>query len=133
MDGSGTITMEWIDGEEYKFRLSMKQIRELQEKTGVGPEALYQRLVSGSWFVADIRETIRLGFIGGGMDEVAAAKLVRRNIDDGPLLKHKPTALAIVMAALLGPPDDPIPSGKPERGREQSESPSPTTSEALAQ
>lgn len=131
-DGSGRTALDWGDG-EYTFRLPMKQLRELQDKTGLGPEALYNRIATGAWRVEDIRETIRLGLIGGGMDEVKAVKLVRQYIDDAPLLKHKPTAIAIILAALLGPPNDPIPVGKPEAGSEPSTSPSPPISESLAQ
>jgi hypothetical protein len=133
-DGSGNVTLEWGDG-EHAFRLPLKQLRELQDKTDCGPEALYERIRSGKWMVADLRETIRLGLIGGGMDEVAASKLVRQYFDGGPLLKHKPTAAAIVLAALLGPPDDPV--GKAGRGSQDQQdgtgaSPSPDSSEAPA-
>lgn len=133
MDGSGNISFDWGDGEQ-KFRLAMKQLRELQEKTGVGPEALYERIRTGQWRMADLRETIRLGLIGGGMDEVRAANLMRAYFDEGPYLKHKPSAVAILLAALMGPPDDPILSAKkPRRGRAARKSPSPSTSESLAQ
>lgn len=132
MDGSGNISFDWGDGEQ-KFRLGLKQLRELQEKTGVGPEALYERIRTGQWRIVDLRETIRLGLIGAKMDEVKAANLMRSYFDDGPYLKHKPSAVAILLAALMGPPNDPIPAGKPEAGSEQSTSPSPPILESLAQ
>lgn len=125
-DGSAKITITWGD-DEHIFRLPLKQLRELQDKTDVGPEALYRRVSSGDWKVQDLRETIRLGLIGGGMDEVKAAKLVHQYFDDSPILKHKPTALAILLAALLGPPDDRV--GKAlRRGKNKpaTASPSPT-------
>ncbi|HEY4309487.1 MAG TPA: gene transfer agent family protein [Pirellulales bacterium] len=131
MDGSGNVKFDWGDG-EHSFRLAMKQLRELQDKTGIGPEALYERIRSGSWHIADLREPIRLGLIGGGMDEVAASKIMRTYFDDGPYLKHKPAAVTILLSALLGPPEDKVEQGKAERGREQSESPSPSISESLA-
>lgn len=134
-DGSGKITIIWGDG-EHIFRLALKQLSELQDKTGYGPEALYNRVKDGEWFARDLRETIRLGLIGGGMDEVAAAKLMRQYFDESPLLKHKPTVTAILLAALLGPPDDQV--GKAGRGRKQESksavaSPSPTSSETQPQ
>lgn len=132
MDGSGKITLEWGDGEN-AFRLDLKRLRDLQDKTGVGPEALYRRVATGDWRIEDLRETIRLGLVGGGMDEVKAAKLMRSYFDDGPYLKHKPMAIAILLAAMMGPPDDPIPAGKTEREREASESLSQNTLESQSQ
>lgn len=105
MDGSGKVELMWGDG-DHVFRLPLRQLRELQDKTDCGPETLYRRIVDGSWRVQDLRETIRLGLIGGGMDEVVAAKLVKLYFDDSPMLKHKPTAQAILLVALVGPPDD---------------------------
>lgn len=132
-DGSGRITLDWADG-EHAFRLPLKQLRELQDKTEVGPEALYRRIIEGTWQIADLRETIRLGLIGAGMDEVAAVKLMRQYFDDGPFLKHKPTAHAIILAALMGPPEDTPSSGKAKRGRATTagESPSQHSSETPA-
>lgn len=136
-DGSARVTLEWGDG-EHVFRLGKKQLQELQDKTGVGPEELYVRVRLGKWLVPDLRETIRLGIIGGGMDEVEASKLMRNYYDDTPLLKHKPTAQAILLAALVGPPDDP-PGGKAQRRGETEttpvagESPSQEKSESPAQ
>lgn len=132
-DGSGRITLDWGDG-EHIFRLAMKQLSELQDKTDAGPEMLYRRIADGQWKVADLRETIRLGLIGGGMDEVEAIKLVRRYFDDSGLIKHKATAAAIILAALMGPPDDTPSAGKETRRRAKAagESPSQHSSEMPA-
>ncbi len=129
-DGSARVELTWGDG-DHIFRLAQKQLRELQDKTEYGPEALYGRIVNGQWHVQDLRETIRLGLIGGGMDEVKAAKLVKQYFDDGPLLKHKPTAMAILLASLLGPPDDaPGKEGAGSQSQTSADaSPSPSSSE----
>jgi hypothetical protein len=104
MSRSANIALEWADG-EYPFRLAIKQIEELQEKTDCGPYTLLQRISDGSWRLADMRETLRLGLIGGGMDPLKALGLVKRYVDDRPLLENIPHARAVLMAALMGAPD----------------------------
>lgn len=131
MQGNADITMTWGDGEHY-FRLGRKVIQELQEKTGKGPFALYRRIEAGDWTIQDLSETIRLGLIGGGMAPAEAAKLMKNYFDDTPLLQHWPAARNILLAALTGPPDDPIDMGKTKRGNGQSDSLSQPTSESLA-
>lgn len=106
MSRSGAITLEWADG-EHRFRLPIGLIRELQEKTGHGPQSVYSRLaVTGEWQIDDVRETIRLGLIGGGIKPVEALSLVRRYVDEWPLLENVPIAAAIIGAALFSPPED---------------------------
>ena len=104
-DGSGLISLDWADG-HHAFRLAIAQLRELQDKTGVGPAALFDRLASRQWRVDDLRETIRLGLIGGGMDPLDALALVRRYVDDRPLMENVLIAWRILSAALIGPEDD---------------------------
>lgn len=131
-DGSAKVTFDWGDGEQI-FRLDMKRLRELQDKCDAGPLQIYNRLRDGVWRVADLRETIRLGLIGGGMDEVKASKLMRDYFDESPMMKHIPAAQAILLALLMGPADD-TPEGKEKRGRETTgESPSADSSVQPAQ
>ena len=54
----------------------------------------------------DLRETIRLGLIGGGMDPLDALVLVKRYVDDRPLMENVLPAWRILSAALMGPEDD---------------------------
>ena len=67
---------------EHLFRLPLKQIAELQEKCGGLPHgaigAVFERVETGQYAVADLVETIRLGLIGGGMDPAGAYNLVHR-------------------------------------------------------
>jgi hypothetical protein len=104
-DGSGSLSFDWADG-HHAFRLAIAQLRELQDKTGVGPAALFDRLASRQWKVDDLRETIRLGLIGGGMDPFDALVLVKRYVDDRPLMENVLPAWRILSAALMGPEDD---------------------------
>ena len=73
MSRDASVTFDWADG-TYKFRLPYGQIAELQEKTGCGPQFLLSRIIDGSWKVDDLRETIRLGLIGGGTEPIAALR-----------------------------------------------------------
>ena len=101
MSRDASISFDWADG-HHTFRLPIGQLRELQEKTGVGPLRLLQRLMDGSWMVDDAREVLRLGLIGGGFKPDEALRLVRRYVDERPLLEAQPTAVVVLAAALRG-------------------------------
>jgi hypothetical protein len=126
VSGSALISFEWAD-DEYRFRLAIGQLRELQDKTGVGPYALLNRIMGGAWKVDDLRETIRLGLIGGGMKPVEALSLVRRYVEERPFMESVAPAQAIVAAALMGVPDDPVGKRVPEE-TDASGSTSPSSS-----
>lgn len=112
---NGIVTADFGDG-EYAFRLAIGQLEELQEKTDAGPYVVLRRLFDGTWRVADIRETIRLGLIGGGLEPLKALNLVRRYIDDrGSWLASASIAQAILGASLSGAPEEePGKSAAPE-------------------
>lgn len=111
MSRNAAITFAWADG-EYAFRLAIGQLRSLQEKCDAGPGEILARVISGRWKLDDLRETIRLGLIGGGMEPVPAMKLVREYVDERPLMESVLPARVILMAALVGPADEPV--GKAE-------------------
>lgn len=119
---TGTITLAWGD-DEYPFRLAIGELQELERKTDAGPLELYDRLIARKWHVADLREIHRNGLIGGGMAPPDAMKLVRRYVDERPLMESVSTAQAILLSALLGPPDD---SKKAEAEDGPKTSPSPS-------
>lgn len=110
MSGTGRVTINW-GGDEREFRLAIGQLRRLQEKTGVGPMAMATRLAGGTFMVDDVRETIRLGLIGGGMKPFDADALVKEYVDERPLLENVITAREIVMAALVGDMNDEVGKG----------------------
>lgn len=105
--------------DEYPFRLNIKQVEELQEKCDAGPSQIMRRLMQDEWRVADVREPIRLGLIGGGMDAEKALRLTRRYVDDSPFAPLVLTALAILQARLYPFEDEPV--GKAEPAAAQSE------------
>lgn len=129
---SGKIELEWADlggagaGGKHVFRLPIAQLEELQEKCDAGPQQILRRLYDGAWRTYDVRETLRLGLIGGGMASLDAAKMVERYAGDGNLLENVIIAQAVLAAALAGVPDEPL---KKKRSRKTPE-PEATTPEA---
>lgn len=105
------VELVWGDGLN-RFDLHIGQLRELQTKCGAGPQRILHRLASIDWLVDDIRETIRLGLIGGGMTPSAAHALTVRYFDERPPLESRPAAQVILMQALVGVPEDVV--GKAE-------------------
>lgn len=101
------IFLVWADGRgsgedgAYPFRLDLKRLEELQALTDSGPELIKIKLETGTWKAADIRETIRLGLIGAGMDPSNALRLVMLYVDDECLLENKQIAHAVIVAALV--------------------------------
>lgn len=104
MSRNASVNLAWADG-EYAFRLGIGELEELQEKCDRGPFEIMQRLAAGTWRVAEIRETLRLGLIGGGMPPMEALKLIKRYVDDRPLAHNIQHASAVILAAVLGAPD----------------------------
>lgn len=134
MSADGSITLQWADG-DHKFRLAIGQLRELQEKCNAGPLEIMGRLQHGTWRVDDVREPVRLGLIGAGTDPMTALALVVNYIEKRPLVENVPIARTILMAALIGVPDDPV--GKPKAGKGKTKamvaSPSPPSTASVLQ
>jgi hypothetical protein len=105
MSADGSVTFTWADG-EYRFRLGIGELRELQDKCGTGPEAIFERLVARSYLVDDVRETLRLGLIGGGMQPLRAKAKVEKYADTGTLQMNAVAAYGVLAAALRGDPND---------------------------
>lgn len=105
MSRDGSITLTWADG-DYVFRLGWSELAKLQEATDAGPYVILNRLVDGSWRVADISATIRLGLVGGGMSPTDALKKVREYVEDRPPIESLMIAQAVLSAAIVGAPDE---------------------------
>jgi hypothetical protein len=149
---------EHFGGELQRFILPIGQLRELQAKCDAGPATILTRLLAkqaalaampepktpkdagilqmlsllgGDWRVDDIRETVRLGLIGGGKTPSEAFILVSRYVDARPPMENLSLAAEILMVSLLGPEDDQV--GKRVAEKDQTEatggdaSPSPDT------
>lgn len=108
---SAEVVLDWADG-TYMFRLPVNQLIELEEKCSAPFTVVYSRLTEGRYSVTDVRETIRLALIGGGLDPVDAVKLVRRYVDERPKASNLPFARAALAATLFGFEAEPL--GNPE-------------------
>lgn len=125
MSRDAAITLTWGDG-DYVFRLAWGEIVMLQEATDSGPPEILKRLEQDRWRVEDISSIIRIGLIGGGLEPIQALKLTRTYVESRPPYENLHVAHAILMAGIVGAPDedsvkkngDPIP--------ETASTPSPT-------
>ena len=106
MSRDGSITRTFADGEDYVFRLAWGEIIKLQEARNCGPFLIYVRLHGVDWMLEDVREVVRLGLIGGGMDEIKAKKMVAEYVERRPIIASLPLAQEIIKAGILGPPDE---------------------------
>lgn len=129
MSRSAKIELKWGDGrgkgkdQAHIFRLDIGKLEELQDICNAGPQRIFARLSTGEWRVQDIRETIRLGLIGGGMDPATALGLIDLYCADGMLIQNIVPARAIIMAAMHTDEDDPLPKAP---GAEETSSPNST-------
>lgn len=128
---NAAVDLDFGDG-PHRFRLAMGELEELQEKTGLGPFVLMQRLLSGEWKIADVREPLRIGLIGGGMKPEEALTLVRRYVDQRDAWMHYAgVAKLVVLAAISGAPEEmPGKNDAPEATTEASISPMDASSSA---
>ena len=116
------IEHEFADG-DYSFRLAWGELVELQEKCDAGPYVVLQRLLGVEWRMEDIVEVVRIGLIGGGLEPAKALTLTKRYVKSRPPTETLPLARAILMAGILGAPDEKVgaTSGysheQPERGK----------------
>lgn len=113
MSRNASITLTWADG-DYSFRLAWGQLSQLQEQCDAGPYVILQRLMDGTWRLKDISEVIRWGLIGGGMEPVAALKLIRSYVEDRPPMENLMAAQAILTAGVIGAPEEEVGSKKKE-------------------
>jgi hypothetical protein len=117
VSADGSILLGWA-GEDRKFRLGIGQLRELQENVNrwraeigaplIGPMSLARSLQAVDAWPGDVREVIRLGLIGGGTPIAQVPALVARYVDERPLAESTVVAHAVLIAALVGVPDDPV-------------------------
>lgn len=108
---------------EHKFRLAIGELRELEEKRDAGSPLILRRLLTGEWWVDDVREVIRLGLVGGGMPATDATKLVKRYVEDRPAWHENALIASTTLGAALMGVEDEEP-GKSEAGEAKAPRPS---------
>jgi hypothetical protein len=137
MSADGSITLVWGDGEN-NFRFGIGQWRELQEKINgrrlsnglpsIGPMTLLASLRANDAWPDDLRDILRIGLLGGGLPVREVHQKMVNYFDGTPPFPHNMTAFAILSAALIGVPDDPMDDVKKKtKAAETSPSNSPTS------
>lgn len=104
---SHSITLDWVGG-EHSFALTIGGLRAVQEICGAGPMEILNGLRLGTWRVDWPLAVIRHGLVGGGMEGLAAKKLIDSLAEIHPLAKFQVPAAIIMAAALVGVEDDPV-------------------------
>ena len=103
------------------FDLRIDEIGQLETLCGSGIGAIYTRVATLQFRLSDVRETIRLGLIGGGLAGSHADLLVEQNVDGRPVNESVPLAYSILKCLFDGiadatkddPPGEPARSGSP--------------------
>lgn len=114
-----------LGGRRRKFELRLGEVAELERLCRAGVGAIGLRLVSEQWSYDDLRETIRLGLMGGGASEADAQMLVENYVDAGPKRMHLLLAASIVAAFIEGI-DPPKEDGETEQSGAPATSPPST-------
>jgi hypothetical protein len=127
MSRDGSRLLDFATG-TYLFRLGWGELEKIQEACDAGPYVVLDRLVSGRWRVADIRETIRWGLIGGGMSPTEATKLVRDFVESRPPVENLVTAQLVLGASVVGAPEEEIEKKSEAPNLAGETNPSPTES-----
>lgn len=118
MSANGTRTIIWAGGEHQFCLAKVGLILDLEAKSDAGIATVMTRLGSGTFRLNDVRETIRLGLIGGGLAPDKAMQAVRNHVDENPLTSSVLLAYAIIEAVMVGVPDDPVGKAPDEPGKD---------------
>lgn len=88
-------TLVWPGG-EHAFRLSIGELRAIEQRSDAGCAVVLLRLLGQAWKIDDVIGPIRLGLIGGGMAEKDAQRAV-----EAALEVASPYALAVTAADII--------------------------------
>lgn len=115
MSADGSVEITWAD-EPRKFRIAIGEFRSLQESVNgrrvaigadpVGPSTLLTAFRTNNAWPDDVRDVLKAGLIGAGIAYDKAQRLLVRHFDNKPLLAHTKTAFLVLLAALVGVPED---------------------------
>jgi hypothetical protein len=96
----------------YDFKIGVAQAEELQDLFDCGLMVLLDRVAS--LCTKEIRQTLRVGLVGGGMRKEDAYRLVETHAIEAYWLDCAATAGEAIRAALKGAPDEPLGERKGE-------------------
>jgi len=92
-------------GKRRRFCLRLGEIAELEQLCGAGVGLITKRLARGEFKNADVRESIRLGLVGGENDDLSPGlvdAMVERYVDGRPVLENLHLAQSIIAALMDG-------------------------------
>ncbi|MGR9204176.1 gene transfer agent family protein [Rhizobium leguminosarum] len=99
------VESDFADG-TYKFGLSWALAAEWEKEQNRSLLATFlQAARIHVATISDIREIIRLGLIGAGLEPVKALKLVRTYVEERPAVESFPLMISILDAFLNGQPE----------------------------
>lgn len=128
MSRDASIILPW-GGEDRLFKLDILRLEKVQEARDVGAYVLLDRLLTGRWFVQDIREVLRWGLIGGGLEVGEASKLLKLYFEDMPPAgENLITAQRALGAGLVGAPEEDLGKNAAAASQDRSSPISPTGS-----
>lgn len=112
----GKIRLAWLGGEHEFCIAQYENLIALEAKCNAGMREIFDRLQTGKYRADDVRETIRLGLIGGGQTPAEALRLVKLYVDGRNWDHSALVALEVLAAALVGVPgDNTVGKGEAER------------------
>jgi len=107
------VEADFADG-TYKFALTWDLASEWEKTTDRSMYAtLLHAVRTGIVNLNDAREILRLGLIGGGMEPVAALRLVRTYVENRPAAENFPLVVRVMDAAFHGKGVPDTDEGKP--------------------
>lgn len=105
---SGKLHNVFVGEGHYDLHLRIEELVQLQEKLGSGPFKIAERFMANDWLVEDVKETIRLALVGGGLTQKEAFDIVNRNVISGYLVEYSEIARQCILAAVMGVDEEPI-------------------------
>lgn len=111
-----------------KFELRIGEIGEIERLCNAGLGAIQLRLATMGWRYDDIRDSVRLGLIGGGASEAEAETLCVAYVDGRPRGACLQIANDVISACISGVPD-----AISKKGEWESETRAPATSPPITE
>jgi len=100
--GEVTTNARRFGGSDRVFGRRIGEMGEVATLCGAGVGEIYQRVATLRYRLADLRETIRLGLIGGDAPPGEADMLVSRYVDGRPIGEYMQLAADILIALHSG-------------------------------
>lgn len=95
---------EFFGDAKYKFHIGVDEALEWERSQRKSLYQCFRELSGGTFYTKDVKETLRLGLIGGGLDDVDAFSLVEAYFGKNKLEPDIKLAIKIIEDAYFTPP-----------------------------